>query len=113
MTGRTPFALTEELPWEDLGSGLQRKILGYDDKLMMTHMRFKKGAVGAVHKHPHTQVSYIVQGSFEVQVGSEKKVLSAGDSFHAPSNVEHGVVALEDSMVLDIFTPMREEFLKR
>lgn len=113
MDGHTPFALTGELSWEDLGNGLERKILGYNEELMMTHMRFKKGAVGALHKHPHTQVSYVVQGSFEVQVGSEKRVLSAGDSFHVPSNVEHGVVALEDSMILDVFTPMREEFLRQ
>lgn len=103
---------SRDIPWEDLGHGLKRKILVYDEKMMMTCVSFKKGAVGALHNHPHTQVTYIQQGSFEATIGSEKNTLHAGDSFLIPSGVEHGVVALEDGILVDVFTPMREDFVR-
>ena len=100
-------------PWEDLGAGIRRKILGYDAGLMMTHIEFKMGAIGKVHKHEHRQVTFIQKGSFEVQIGGKKQILKSGDSFFVPSNVEHGVVALEESLLVDVFAPMREDFLER
>jgi quercetin dioxygenase-like cupin family protein len=97
--------------WENAGEGVRRKILGYDDALMMVRVEFKKGAIGYLHHHPHRQVSYIERGSFEVQIGGEKKILRAGDCYFASPNIEHGVVALEESRLLDVFAPMREDFV--
>lgn len=90
-----------------------RKILGNGGSLMMVEVTFKKGGVGAVHNHTdHEQVSYIAKGSFEVTVDGDKQVLKAGDSFYAAKLKDHGVVALEDdSIILDVFTPIREDFL--
>lgn len=60
-----------------------RKILGMGGTLMMVEVTFSKGGVGEVHSHDaHEQVSYIVKGSFEVQVGDETRILKAGDSFY-------------------------------
>lgn len=92
--------------------GVTRRIIARGGKLMAVHVAFKKGAVGSIHKHTHEQVSYIVSGSFEYYEGGEKHIIKAGDSYFVPSDVEHGVVALEDSVILDIFTPQREDFLK-
>jgi quercetin dioxygenase-like cupin family protein len=79
---------------------------------MSCEMTFKKGAVGALHSHPHEQIGYVVSGSFELEEENvEKKVIKAGDSYYIAPNVMHGVVALEDSKLLDIFTPMRKDFL--
>ena len=79
---------------------------------MMVEVNFKKGGIGNVHSHDkHEQVSYIVKGSFEVMVGEEKRIITKGDSFYAGLNIPHGVVALEDSVILDVFTPIREDFL--
>ncbi|SCY72716.1 Cupin domain-containing protein [Paenibacillus polysaccharolyticus] len=90
-----------------------RKILGMGGTLMMVEVTFAKGGIGEVHSHDaHEQVSYIVKGSFEVQVGEETKVLQAGDSFYAGLNVPHGVRALEDAIILDVFTPFRQDFLE-
>lgn len=98
---------------KQLEEKVSRKILGTGGTLMMVEVSFKKGGVGQVHAHEgHEQVSYIVQGSFEVVVGDEKKVVTAGDSFYAGLNVPHGVIALEESVILDVFTPIREDFLK-
>lgn len=112
MATRTSMVVGGEIPWVDLGNGLKRKVLAYDEKMMLTSVSFKKGAVGSLHSHPHTQVTYIQQGSFEVTIGSEKKTLRAGDSFLAPSGIQHGVVALEDGILVDVFTPMREDFVR-
>lgn len=97
---------------KQLEEKVSRKILGMGGSLMMAEVSFKKGGVGEVHAHEgHEQVSYIVKGSFEVVVGAEKKIVTAGDSFYAGLNVPHGVIALEDSVILDVFTPIREDFL--
>ena len=98
---------------KQLEEKVSRKILGTCGSLMMVEVAFEKGGVGKVHAHEgHEQVSYIVKGSFEIVVGEEKKVVSAGDSFYAGLDVPHGVTALEDSIILDVFTPIREDFLE-
>lgn len=71
----------------------------------------KKGAVGAMHHHPHTQITYVASGKFEFTIGGEKKVVSAGDSLLKKDGVEHGCVCLEAGILVDIFAPMREEFV--
>jgi quercetin dioxygenase-like cupin family protein len=105
------FVESESLAWKTVGEGVQRKILGYDPELMMVHVTFKKGSIGPVHKHPHRQVTFVEGGSFEVQIGREKKILKTGDCFFVPPDVDHGVVALEDGGLVDVFTPSREDFL--
>ena len=102
----------ESVRQEDLGDGLERKILASGGRMMMVEVYFQKDARGAVHSHPHEQVSYILSGSFEVEINGEKQNLKAGDSFYVSPNVLHGVLALEESTILDIFTPQREDFLK-
>lgn len=107
------FVHSTERPWEELGGGISRQILCYDDQLMMVRVRFEAGAVGAVHHHPHRQVTLVESGRFQVTVASEVGVLEADDSFFAAPDVEHGVVALEAGVLVDVFTPAREDFLKR
>jgi quercetin dioxygenase-like cupin family protein len=92
--------------------GVQRRILASDGSLMTVEVRFKKGAVGAVHSHPHEQISYIVSGSFACNLDGDRKALRAGDTYYVRPNLPHGVEALEDSVILDVFTPQREDFLK-
>ncbi len=97
---------------EPAGEGTVRKILAYAPNLMTVELEFKKGAVGAKHSHPHEQIGYVVSGSLVYhEEGQEDKVLTAGDTYYVPSMVVHGIEALEDTKLLDIFTPMREDFL--
>lgn len=96
----------------DLGGGVSRRILATGGKMMAVEVAFKKGAVGAVHNHPHEQISYVLKGSFEFQCEGKKETIKAGDSYYTTPNQPHGVVALEDGILLDIFTPQREDFLK-
>jgi quercetin dioxygenase-like cupin family protein len=101
----------ETLQWETAGHGMRRKILGYDPELMMVRVEFVQGAIGTAHSHPHRQVTFVEHGSFEVTIANETKQLSAGDSFFVPPNVPHGVIALSDGCLLDVFTPVRQDFL--
>lgn len=102
----------EQITAVEVAPGVERKILASDGKLMTVEVRFRKGAVGAVHSHPHEQISYIISGSFEFEMNGEKFILKAGDSYYVKPDVKHGVVALEDAVILDVFTPQREDFLK-
>ncbi|WP_128101167.1 MULTISPECIES: cupin domain-containing protein [Paenibacillus] len=101
------------IPAQVINATSSRKILGMGGTLMMVEVSFAEGGIGEVHSHDrHEQVSYIVKGSFEVQVGEDTRILKAGDSFYAGYNVPHGVKALEDSIILDVFTPFREDFIE-
>jgi len=106
------FIKGKQVEWQDVGGGLRRQILGNDSDLMLVRVKFPKGGVGVQHSHPHRQVSYIEEGSFEVEISGTKQVLRAGDSFYVPPHAKHGAVALEDSIIIDVFNPTREEFLK-
>lgn len=103
----------EDAEREDLGGGVSRKVLANSEKLMMVEVAFEKGGVGAPHTHPHEQVTYIVSGKFAFENGGVKKVVAPGDSIHFEPDVLHGTVCLEAGKLLDIFTPRREEFLKK
>ena len=105
------FIENKDVPWEISGPGMKRKIMSYDERLMVVKVEFEKGAVGSLHQHHHTQITHVESGSFEVEIGSERKVLQAGDAFFIPPNVVHGAVCLEPGVLIDIFSPMREDFI--
>lgn len=107
------FQSSGEIPWESVDNGVERKILGYDDQLMMVCVRFEKGAVGILHHHVHRQISYVQSGLFEVTIDGAKKILEEGDCFFVAPDLVHGVVALERGSLVDIFAPARMDFLKK
>lgn len=106
-----PFQLNEKVAWEDLGNGIERQLFGFDQTIMMVKVKFKKGAIGELHSHPHTQVSYVESGSFEMTIGEDKTTLHAGDGFYVQPGVLHGTVCLEPGNLVDTFSPAREDFL--
>ena len=112
MTHSTPaFTLATDLAWEPTGPGVRRTLLAYNDDLLLVKVEFAAGAVGALHQHVHSQISYVESGEFEVTVGSEVRMLRAGDTFYAAPNVPHGVVARQAGTLLDSFSPLRRDFL--
>lgn len=92
--------------------GVTRRILSYCDEMMMCEITFEKGARGNLHAHPHIQMSYVGAGKFEFTVGEEVKIVEQGDSVLIPSNAQHGVLCLENGILVDVFNPKREDFLK-
>lgn len=105
------FNFDDKKEWIDLGAGVSRKIMSYNNEMMVVRVRFEAGAIGAVHQHVHTQSTFVVQGKFEFSIGEEKLIIAAGDTCLMPSNILHGCVCLEKGELLDVFTPMREDFL--
>ena len=107
------IALRDEQKLIDLGGGVTRRILSYDENLMSVEVSFETGAVGAEHTHPHTQCRYVLSGKFSYTVEGETVILNPGDSIVVPSGLPHSTVCLEKGVLLDIFTPMRKDFLNR
>lgn len=83
------------------------------DQLMVTHLLFDAGAVGAVHTHQHEQITLVLSGAVTITVGEERKRLEAGDAVAIPGDTPHGVIAHSASAVLDIFTPVRADLVAK
>ncbi|MEJ2902705.1 cupin domain-containing protein [Pedobacter panaciterrae] len=105
------FQIENETSWEDLGNGIKRQVFGYDDRIMLVKAKFEVGAVGDLHEHHHTQVTYVDSGAFEMTIGEEVRIIRKGDGYYVPPHVIHGCVCLEAGMLIDAFTPHREDFL--
>lgn len=106
------FQMNNELSWQNVGNGIYRQMFGYDDKIMMVKVKFDKGAIGALHEHFHSQVTYVESGVFEMSIGSEKKIIRKGDGYYVIPHVVHGIVCLEPGMLIDVFSPCREDFIQ-
>lgn len=93
------------------GEGVARRVLAYNDGLMCVENTFQTGAVGKLHSHPHTQITYVVSGVFSFTIDGETRTVRAGDTMLKTDSVVHGCVCLEAGILLDIFTPMRADFV--
>lgn len=107
----SPFASNTAIDWQPAGPGMRRKILSYDDKLMMVRVDFEAGAIGQPHSHPHHQCAYVVSGVFDVTIDGKTACLRAGDTYLVDGGIIHGVVCIEPGTLVDVFTPMREDFI--
>lgn len=105
------FILNDTTEWEHLGGGVSRKFLGYDNQIMMVKVKFEAGAVGAPHHHFHTQTTYCVKGRFEFMIDGEKQVVAGGDGVYIAPNLLHSAVCIEEGILIDVFSPVREDFL--
>ena len=94
------------------GEGVTRRVLAHDDGMMIVENTFETGAVGALHSHPHTQITYVVSGKFTFTIDGITKTVTPGDTMLKTDGVVHGCTCLEAGILLDIFTPMREDFVK-
>lgn len=106
------FKFYSETELVELGGGLTRRILAHDSDMMAVEVSFEEGAVGAMHTHPHVQISYVLEGEFEATLGNETKIIKKGDTYYTTPDLPHGVVCKKRGVLLDIFTPERSDFLK-
>ena len=107
------FTLFEDTKKIELGGGISRRILAHDEAMMAVEVSFDEGAIGAMHSHPHVQISYVLSGEFEANIGGEVKIIREGDTYYTKPDVPHGVVCKKAGKLLDIFTPQREDFLSK
>lgn len=105
------FVFHDDVKADACETGVSRKILTYTDELMLCEITFDAGVIGKLHSHPHLQMTYVVDGKFEFTVGEETKIVEKGDSLTMPSNVPHMVKSLTSGLLIDIFTPRRDDFL--
>src|SRR5690554_1176436 len=111
MSEQKLFAQANDGDVTVLAPGNTRRVLIHTPELMQVEFGFDKGAVGALHSHPHVQVSYVAEGSFEVTIDGVTETVGTGGSFIVPSGLVHGVLALEKGRLIDVFTPLRADFL--
>ena len=97
--------------WVDAEPGIRRRILQAQGRLMLMEVEFAAGAAGYEHSHVHEQISYCIAGRFEYSLDGRTQVLSAGESVYVPGNVRHGAKALAQGILIDVFTPVREDLL--
>lgn len=91
--------------------GLTRLIGAYNEKLFLAEHRMQTGWAGAAHSHPHDQMAYVISGHLRVRAGEQTFEVRAGDSFVIKGGVEHQAWAIEPSVVIDVFTPYREDYV--
>ncbi|HEX7486670.1 MAG TPA: cupin domain-containing protein [Vicinamibacterales bacterium] len=110
---RFQHAAWTDVPAGSPMAGAERRMM-VGDNLMICRLRFDPNVVTPVHTHPHEQMTLIERGRARFFIGPETRLVGPGDVLHFPSNVEHGATMLDEEVVLmDIFTPVREDFLKK
>ncbi len=91
--------------------GISQKTLVWGEHTLMTEYRLDKGAALPSHSHPHEQTGYLVQGHMTLHIGSEASEIRPGDSWNIPGSVPHHAEIHEDSVAIEIFHPVRKEYL--
>lgn len=92
--------------------GIQIKSLCYGKNMIMTEFLLEKDAVLPVHAHPYEQTGYLVKGKIRLHIGDASRELVPGDSWNIASDVPHQAEILEDSVAIEVFSPLREDYLK-
>jgi unsaturated pyranuronate lyase len=100
----------DELPSKELAPGIRRRFLTAE-RVTIARFSLSRGAVVPVHAHDHEQVSYVISGALTFQVDGKEFVVRAGEALQIPSWAQHGVTALDDTEVMDVFSPVRQDWL--
>ena len=105
------WAVHDEVPVKKMPTWEARRIMAYGEEMMLVENVFLPGDTAPEHSHPHAQITYVIEGALEFTLEGETRILRGGDSvFMAPHEV-HKAVAVEKSLLIDMFAPMREDFL--
>lgn len=105
------FAKRSGVGYRPVLDGIERKTLVYGDKTLMTEFALRKGAVLPRHAHPQEQTGYLAKGRIHLSIGAKEYEAQAGDSWCIPGGIEHGADILEDSVALEVFAPVRDDYL--
>ena len=100
-----PTGYTDSLP------GIRQKTLAWGEKTLMTEFRLEKGSTLPAHAHPHEQTGYLVQGHLTLTIGSKRYEAWPGDSWSIPGGTSHSAEVHEASVAIEVFSPVREEYL--
>lgn len=107
------WCFNNDIADEETVPGISRKVLAFCDEAMCVENCFEVGAISSMHHHPHTQITYVAKGVFKFTIGEETRVVRAGDALLKQNDIMHGCECLEEGILVDFFTPMREDFVKK
>lgn len=93
--------------------GVFRKTLASGERITLVEFSFEKGASVPLHRHVHKQIGYVVRGRLELEIDGRKYIVPEGESYLIPSDVEHSAIALEESVAVDAFSPLRKDYLNK
>lgn len=99
-----------EYKGRELAAGLFGRFV-HGESMTLSFVDIKKGSILPEHKHPHEQITYILEGELEMTIGGEKMLLTTGMVHVIPGNTPHGAIAHTDVKVLDAFHPVREDYI--
>ena len=91
--------------------GIDRKTLAHGDKTLMVELLLQKNAVLPLHSHPHEQTGYLIKGRIRLTVGADVHEVMPGDSWCVPGSVLHGAEIIEESVAVEVFSPVRKDYL--
>jgi quercetin dioxygenase-like cupin family protein len=91
--------------------GIAQKTLVYGERTLMVEFLLKKGSILPRHSHPHEQIGYLITGRIRLSIDSERYDVESGDSWSIPGGMEHGAETLEDAIAVEVFSPVREDYL--
>ncbi|BDD87744.1 cupin domain-containing protein [Desulfofustis limnaeus] len=101
----------DEKGFRQLLPGIQQRTPVFGTQMLLAEFRLAKDAILPLHNHPHEQIGYLVSGRLRFTIGGEVTLVAAGDSWCVPGGVEHGVEVLDDAVVVEVFAPVREDYL--
>ncbi len=101
-----------DVPWKDVPGDTRRKYLVYEPQMLLMRNAFESGFEGKLHNHPHVQASYIVSGRFEITINGRTETMGQGDAFLISSGLDHAAKCIEAGEIIEVFTPIREEFVE-
>ncbi|MGE5620206.1 MAG: cupin domain-containing protein [Sphingomonadaceae bacterium] len=92
--------------------GIRRTLVTAGERVMAVRFELAKGSVLPAHSHPHEQIGFVASGQLRFDIAGEAMLLKAGDGYAVPPNAVHSVEVIEDAVAIDVFTPVRAEYLE-
>jgi len=93
--------------------GIERKTLAFGERTLMTEFVLRRGSALPQHSHPHEQTGYLVSGRMRLRIGAEEREIAPGDSWCIPPDAPHGAQIVEDSVAIEVFCPVRQDYLPK
>ena len=106
------FGLHSTKGYTEILEGIRIKTINFGDKMLMAEFLLKKNALLPKHSHPHEQSGYLVKGCIRLFINNTSKLLKPGDSWCIAENIEHHAEIMEDSVAIEVFSPVREDYVK-
>ncbi len=105
------FVSEHENPWVDIAPGIKRRTITTGASMYQMRAELAAGSLLPVHQHPQEQIAHVIKGRMKMTVAGVPHELAAGDAIYLGSNIPHGVETIEDTTVIDTFSPPREDYL--